>query len=107
MLPPELAAGVSVERFRREIQLAAQLQHPHIVPLLTAGQADGLTYYIMPLSRASRCGRDWHARAPSDGRGGAARCATWRTRWPTRMPMASFTGTSSRITSCSRAGTRW
>ncbi len=40
LLPPELAAGVSAERFRREIQLAAQLQHPGIVPLLTAG-ADG------------------------------------------------------------------
>lgn len=34
VLPPELAAGLSVERFRREIQLAASLQHPHIVPLL-------------------------------------------------------------------------
>jgi serine/threonine protein kinase len=37
VLLPELAAGVSIDRFRREIQLAAQLQHPHIVPLLTAG----------------------------------------------------------------------
>jgi protein kinase-like protein len=45
---PELAAGVSVERFRREIQLAAQLQHPHIVPLLSAGEAEGLPYFIMP-----------------------------------------------------------
>jgi len=34
VLLPELAAGVSVDRFRREIQFAAQLQHPHIVPLL-------------------------------------------------------------------------
>ena len=42
VLLPELAAGVSVDRFRREIQLAAQLQHPHIVPLLAAGEADGL-----------------------------------------------------------------
>lgn len=48
VLLPELAAGVSVERFRREIQLGAQLQHPHIVPLLSAGQADGLPYFIMP-----------------------------------------------------------
>jgi serine/threonine-protein kinase len=39
VLLPELAAGVNVERFRREIQLAAQLQHPHIVPLLSAGEA--------------------------------------------------------------------
>jgi TolB-like protein len=49
VLPPELAAGLSVERFRREIQLAASLQHPHIVPLLAAGPADGLLYYTMPL----------------------------------------------------------
>ena len=48
VLPPELAAGVSVDRFEREIQLAARLQHPHVVPLLTAGSAGDLLYYIMP-----------------------------------------------------------
>ena len=48
VLPPELAAGLSVDRFRREIQLAAKLQHPHIVPLLTAGARDGLLYFAMP-----------------------------------------------------------
>ncbi|HEX3234941.1 MAG TPA: serine/threonine-protein kinase [Gemmatimonadales bacterium] len=48
VLLPELAAGVSVSRFRREIQLAARLQHPHIVPLLAAGESDGLPYFIMP-----------------------------------------------------------
>ena len=37
VLPPEMAAGVNQDRFRREIQLAARLQHPHIVPLLAAG----------------------------------------------------------------------
>src|SRR3989442_13193349 len=49
VLPPEMAAGVNAERFRREIQLAASLQHPHIVPLLAAGHADDLVYYPMPL----------------------------------------------------------
>lgn len=49
VLPPDLAADVNAERFRREIQLAAQLQHPHIVPLLSAGQAEGLLYFTMPL----------------------------------------------------------
>ena len=49
VLPPEMAAGVNAERFRREIQLAASLQHPHIVPLLAAGHADDLVYYAMPL----------------------------------------------------------
>lgn len=48
VLPPELAAGFNVERFRREIQLAAQLQHPHIVPLLAAGDDDGLLWFSMP-----------------------------------------------------------
>lgn len=48
VLPPELGAGVNVDRFRRETQLAASLQHPHIVPLLTAGAAGTLLYYTMP-----------------------------------------------------------
>src|SRR5690242_17420991 len=48
VLPPELSAGLSVERFRREIQLAAKLQHPHVVPLLTAAANEGLLYFAMP-----------------------------------------------------------
>jgi eukaryotic-like serine/threonine-protein kinase len=47
-LPPELAEGMSPERFRREILVAARLQHPHIVPVLTAGDAAGVPYYTMP-----------------------------------------------------------
>jgi serine/threonine-protein kinase len=48
VLPPETAAQVSLERFKREILLAAKLQHPHIVPLLTAGESNGLPYFTMP-----------------------------------------------------------
>ncbi len=48
VLPPEMGAGVNVERFEREIQLAAKLQHPHVVPLLTAGSHDDLLFYVMP-----------------------------------------------------------
>jgi len=48
VLPPDLAAGVNIDRFRREIQLAAQLQHPHVVPLLTAGERDALLWFTMP-----------------------------------------------------------
>jgi len=48
VLSPELAAGVSSERFTREIRLAAQLQQANIVPLLTAGETSGLPYYTMP-----------------------------------------------------------
>src|SRR5437867_7850580 len=48
VLPPEMAAGVNADRFEREIRLAAALQHPHIVPLLTAGSQGDLLYYVMP-----------------------------------------------------------
>ena len=51
VLPPEMSADVSIDRFRREIQLAAQLQHPHIVPLLAAGDTNGLPYFTMPYVR--------------------------------------------------------
>src|SRR5688500_17507053 len=48
VLPPELTGTLSLERFRREIQLAARVHHPHVVPVLLVGQADGLMYYTMP-----------------------------------------------------------
>lgn len=48
ILSPELTADVNRGRFRREIQVAAQLQHPHIVTLLSAGEFDDLLYYTMP-----------------------------------------------------------
>lgn len=48
VLPPELSEAVSDERFRREIRLAAQLQHAHLVPVLSAGDVNGLPYFTMP-----------------------------------------------------------
>ena len=44
-------AGISAERFAREVRTAASLQHPNIVPVLTTGIADGLPYYTMPYVR--------------------------------------------------------
>jgi eukaryotic-like serine/threonine-protein kinase len=48
IIRPELAAAMGRERFLREIAIAAQLHHPHIVPLYDSGEADGLLYYVMP-----------------------------------------------------------
>ena len=48
VLHPYLAVNLGPERFLREIQIAAQLQHPHIVPLYDSGQAGDLLYYVMP-----------------------------------------------------------
>ena len=48
VLPAETEGVMSVQRFKREIQLAARLHHPHIVPVLTAGEVDGVAYYTMP-----------------------------------------------------------
>ena len=48
VLRPELAAALGTERFLREITLTARQDHPHILPLLDSGEADGLLYYVMP-----------------------------------------------------------
>jgi serine/threonine-protein kinase len=51
VLAPELAEGISADRFAREIRLVARLQHPNIVPLLSAGASAGLPWYTMPFVR--------------------------------------------------------
>ena len=51
VIAPELAEGMSAERFTREVKLAARLQQANIVPVLSAGTADGLPYYTMPFVR--------------------------------------------------------
>jgi eukaryotic-like serine/threonine-protein kinase len=48
LLPPDVAGGVSLDRFHREIQLVAKLQNPHIVPVISAGEADGVPFFTMP-----------------------------------------------------------
>src|SRR5438105_3592745 len=70
VLRPELAAAVGHERFLREIEIAAKLQHPHILPVYDSGQADGMLYYVMPFvegeslrDRLSRGGAVPHAEA--------------------------------------------
>ncbi len=62
VLTREVAAEIKTERFRLEIQLAAKLQHPHIVPLLQSGDIGGILYYTMPFvageSLRERIGRE-------------------------------------------------
>lgn len=48
VLRPELTASIGADRFLREIEVSAGLQHPHIVPVYDSGQRDGLLYYVMP-----------------------------------------------------------
>ena len=62
VLDPDLSAAIGPTRFRAEIETAARLSHPHIVPLFDSGEADGLFYYVMPLvtgeSLRQRLGRE-------------------------------------------------
>jgi eukaryotic-like serine/threonine-protein kinase len=48
VLHPELAASLGADRFLREIEIAASLRHPHILPLFDSGDSNGLLYYVMP-----------------------------------------------------------
>jgi serine/threonine-protein kinase len=49
VLTPELSSSIDADRFKREIQIAARLSHPHILPVFDSGEANGLLYYTMPL----------------------------------------------------------
>ena len=49
VLHPDLGAALGSERFLSEVKTTARLQHPHILPLLDSGDADGLLYYVMPV----------------------------------------------------------
>src|SRR3954471_855982 len=48
VLPPNLRSTLSVARFRREVELTAQIQHPNILPIITSGGSGALLYYIAP-----------------------------------------------------------
>jgi serine/threonine-protein kinase len=48
VLRQDVASSLGAERFLKEIELTASLQHPHIVPLFDSGSADGVLYYVMP-----------------------------------------------------------
>ncbi len=48
VLPPEMTTEVSAARFKREMEVTAQLQHPHVLPILSAGARENLLYYVTP-----------------------------------------------------------
>ncbi len=48
VLHPDVAAQMGADRFLAEVRIAAQLSHPHILPLIDSGEVDGLLYYVMP-----------------------------------------------------------
>src|SRR6266571_7549904 len=63
VLKPELAAALGPERFLREIETAARLNHPHILPLHDSGEADSFLYYVMPYVE----GESLRERLPREG----------------------------------------
>jgi TolB-like protein/tRNA A-37 threonylcarbamoyl transferase component Bud32/cytochrome c-type biogenesis protein CcmH/NrfG len=48
VMRPELASTLGADRFLREVEIAARLTHPHILPMYESGETDGLLYYVMP-----------------------------------------------------------
>ncbi|HEX9754603.1 MAG TPA: protein kinase [Gemmatimonadales bacterium] len=63
VMRPELAATLGADRFLREVEIAAQLSHPHILPMYDSGEVDGLLYYVMPYIE----GESLHARLKREG----------------------------------------
>jgi eukaryotic-like serine/threonine-protein kinase len=93
VLSGEATAGVSADRFRREIQLIARMQHPHVVSIIAAGAADGSLYYMMPYvagetlrARLSREGSLRVRSAVAVRRRTSSATSCGRTRRPTSFP---------------------
>ena len=102
VLRPELAAALGPERFLREIEIAARLHHPHILPLYDSGDAGGVVYYVMPFvegeslrdgSRGKsscrwtvRCGSLAKSPTPSPRRTVTAWCTATRAHEPYNQP---------------------
>jgi len=66
VLPPERSVGIDLDRFQREIRIAAGLSHPHIVPVLSAGKADEILYYTMPFIPGESVQNRLRAGSPMD-----------------------------------------
>ncbi|MCA2996939.1 serine/threonine-protein kinase [Gemmatimonas sp.] len=107
VLHPDLGAALGAERFLSEIRTTARLQHPHILPLLDSGAADGLLFYVMPYVR----GETLRARLEREKQlpiADAVRIAREVAgALDTHTSRVSFTATSSPRTSCCRMAPRW
>jgi serine/threonine protein kinase len=106
VLNRDLGATLGSERFLAEIRTTARLQHPHILPLLDSGEADGLLFYVMPVvtgeSLRGRLERERQLPV-ADAVRIAREVASAST---THIAMASSTGTSNRKTSSCRMARR-
>ena len=88
VLKPEIAAAVGRERFLREIEIAARLNHPHIVPLFDSGAAGELLYYVMPYVE----GESLRARLQRERSCRSTRRCGWRGRSPSALGHAHQQG---------------
>ena len=80
VLRPEIATHLAHERFRREIQLAATLSHPNIVPMYESGESDGLLFYVMPFVTGETLSDSSRARGQAPDRRRVAHHARGRAR---------------------------
>ena len=67
ILPPDLVSPMMLARFNREAGVTARLQHPHILPVISAGVREGLVHYIMPFIEGESLRRDSSPNADADG----------------------------------------
>src|SRR5205085_425102 len=96
VLHPELAAALGGDRFLAEIKTTARLQHPHILPLLDSGEANGVLYYVMPFVAGESPSRAPQSRASSADRRRSPRCCTRCSRATRRSPAAPCSRSSQR-----------
>ena len=93
LMRPEVASIVGSERFLREIQLAAQLQHPNIVPVYESGECEDTLYYVMPYvegeSLGPACGGTGSSPSLTRFRSPARSLTPWRMPTPTASCIAT------------------
>ena len=87
IMQPELAALIGAERFLKEIETTANLQHPNILPLFDSGRVEGTVFYVMPTSKAnhSATGSTGRLSSPSPTRSGSRQKSPPGSTMPTAM----------------------